>query len=256
MATSNSTEVDRCLDLLVQAGSLLLENGAATYRVEETITVLGAALGLPEVDVFVTPTGFMLQASGPSHALTRVRRVTHLGVNMNRLAAVSRLSHAVNEQALTVEEITARLEQIRTQQPAYPAWLVVSGVALACGAFSLLLGGGLRELAAASIGSLVAMLVRVQLNRTRLLPLLITITAAFVATAASWSSCRALACSAPDLAPVAAVLQLVPGVLLVTSVIDLATGDILSGMTRGVYAVLMAVGIALGMLLFLGWGVR
>jgi uncharacterized membrane protein YjjP (DUF1212 family) len=60
----------------------------------------------------------------------------------------------------------------------------------------------------------------------------------------------------PNLAPIASVLQLVPGVPLVTAVIDLATGDVLSGVARGAYAALMAAGIALGMLLFLAWGVR
>jgi uncharacterized membrane protein YjjP (DUF1212 family) len=41
---------------------------------------------------------------------------------------------------------------------------------------------------------------------------------------------------------------------MVTAVIDLATGDILSGVVRGVYAAVIAAGIALGMLLYLAWG--
>jgi len=43
---------------------------------------------------------------------------------------------------------------------------------------------------------------------------------------------------------------------LVTTVIDLATGDILSGLVRGAYAIVIAAGIALGMLLFLAWGIH
>jgi uncharacterized membrane protein YjjP (DUF1212 family) len=244
------------LDLVVQAGELLLENGAATYRVEETMTTLGHALGLPEIAIFATPTGFMLQAAGPTHALTRVRRVSRMGVNMNRLVSVNRLSRDAARGEHTPESVAVRLAAIRAQKPIYPTWLVVGGVAVACGAFALLLGGGWREFAAAVLGALVGMLFRVWLRGSKLVPLLVTIVAAFGATAASTLGCHALRCPSPDLAPIAAVLQLVPGVPLVTSVIDLATGDILSGLTRGAYAVLMAIGIALGMLLVLAWGVR
>ncbi len=121
---------------------------------------------------------------------------------------------------------------------------------------SLLLGGGWREFVATVLGALAGMLIRVWLRGSTLVPLFITIGAAFGATAASTLGCHALRCPSPDLAPIAAVLQLVPGVPLVTSVIDLATGDILSGLTRGAYAVLMAIGVALGMLLVLAWSVH
>ncbi|HEC23456.1 MAG TPA: hypothetical protein ENI95_11130, partial [Chloroflexi bacterium] len=116
------------------------------------------------------------------------------------------------------------------------------------------LGGGWREFLATVLGAALSMILRVALRPARLIPLMVIVLAAFAATAGSVLGCRALACPSPDLAPIAAALQLVPGVPLVTAVIDLATGDIISGMARGAYAALMAAGIALGMLLFLAWG--
>ncbi len=256
MADESIIGVGMCLDLLVQAGSLLLENGAATYRVEETMLMLGEALGLPSVDVVATPTGFMLQAGGPASTTTRVHRVTRQGVNMYRLAAINRLSRDASAGMLSPAQIAARLEYIRSQRSPYPAWLVVNGVAVACGAMCMLLGGGWRETGAAMLGALMAMLVRMRLRSERLLPLMVTVVVAFVATATSWLGCRALTCMSSELAEIAAVLQLVPGVALVTAIIDLATGDIQSGVIRGAYAVLLTIGIALGMLLFLAWGIR
>ena len=248
--------INERMDLLTQAGEILLMNGAATYRVEETMRILGETLGLPSVQIFVTPTGFTLQAAGPTHTVTQVRRITQIGVNMNRLEAVNRLSREAAEHELTVPQIKKRLSAIASQPSVYPMWLVVVGVSLACGAFAVLLGGGWREFLATVIGALFGMLTRTWIRRAQLLPLMVTVIAAFVSTVGSWGACKGLACTSPDVAPIAAVLQLVPGVPLVTTVIDLATGDILSGLVRGAYAIVIAAGIALGMLLFLAWGIR
>ncbi len=256
MDTSETLDTNERLNLLVRAGVLLLENGAATYRVDETLKALGKALELGDVQVFTTPTGFALEAYSSSCLLTRVHRITRLGVDMNRLAAVNNLSREALSGKLSPEQIAERLSLIEQQEVIYPMWLLAIGVSISCGAFGMLLGGGWPEFAAGVLGALAAMLVRLRFRRIPVLPLMVTVVAAFVATAVSRIGCRALTCTSPDLASIAAVLQLVPGVPLLTSILDLATGDILSGVSRGAYAALMAVGIALGMLLFLAWGLR
>jgi uncharacterized membrane protein YjjP (DUF1212 family) len=247
-------DVDSRLDTLMQAAQLLLESGAATYRVEETLRVMSKALGLADFEVVIFPTGITMTVHGPNHSLTRVSRVRHLGVNMYRVSAINSLSREAAAGSISPAQVAAHLERIRRDHSHYPTWLVVSGVAAACGAFVVLLGGGWRELAATVVSAALAMIVRVALRKAALLPLVAVVVAAFVATAASSLGCRALGCPAPDLAPVAVVLQLVPGVPMVTAVIDLSTGDILSGVVRGVYAAVIAAGIALGMLLYLAWG--
>src|SRR5574340_1077535 len=92
-------ELDAKLNLLIRAGVLMLENGAATYRVNETLSRIGQALDLLRVEVFATPTGLILEAHAPGGAAsTRVARITALGVDMNRLARLSDLSReAVRE---------------------------------------------------------------------------------------------------------------------------------------------------------------
>ncbi len=254
MTDSDSLSLDAKLNVLIRVGVMMLENGAATYRVEETISRLGRAIGLTAVESFATPTGLILEGLSAEGRLTRVRRVTNMGVNMDRLALIGNLSRDAAAGLLTQQQIVARLEEIEQHEGVYSNWLIVLGVSLACGAFALLFGGGWLEFAATIVGAALAMLIRIALRPARLMPLMTTATAAFAATAASSIACRSLVCNQPDIAAVAAVLQLVPGVPLVTSVIDLATGDIISGISRGAYAILIAFGIGLGMLLFLVWG--
>jgi uncharacterized membrane protein YjjP (DUF1212 family) len=249
-------EAETHLDLLAQVGKLLLENGAPTYRVAETLQVLARAFDLPRIEVFATATGLILGVEGIDYPLVRVRSVQHIGVNMNVLVAINHLSRQAATGELTSMQIADCLRQLDEQKSVYPNWIVVIGVAVACGAFGLSLGAGWRECVATVIGALLAMIIRLWLHSSRLIPLMVTIAAAFCATTASSLTCRALVCPSPNLAAIAAVLQLVPGVPLVTAIIDLATGDILSGVARGAYGILICFGIALGMLLFLVWGVR
>ena len=42
------------------AGRLIMENGGETYRVEETITRMGRAFGLQEVESFAVPSGIFI----------------------------------------------------------------------------------------------------------------------------------------------------------------------------------------------------
>ncbi len=243
------------LDILTHTGILLLENGAPTYRVEETLIVLSRAFGWPRVGIYATATGLIVGAEeATGQSLTRVRSVELRGVDMNLLTEINLLSREAAAGAVSPEQIAGRIAAIEAHRPQYPAWLIVVGIGLACGAFGLLIGAGWREFAVTTLAAALTMVLRLRLRRTRLIPLMATVLAAFTATAASWLGCHALACTSPNLAPVGAVLPLVPGVPLVTAIVDLTTGDILSGVARGAYGMLIAFGIALGMLLFLVWG--
>jgi len=57
---------------------------------------------------------------------------------------------------------------------------------------------------------------------------------------------RAVGAPQPRIAVIASVLLLVPGVPLVTSLIDLLLGHLVAGVARGVYAVLLLIGIGIG----------
>ena len=62
--TDQAMTINKRIELLVRVGEILLANGAATYRVEETMRMLGRQLDLQDVQIFATPTGFTLQAAG------------------------------------------------------------------------------------------------------------------------------------------------------------------------------------------------
>ena len=74
-----------CMKALQLAGRIIMENGGETYRVEETVTRMGRAFGLKDVESFAVPSGVFVsyEKEDGSHE-TAVLRVHRKGINLTR----------------------------------------------------------------------------------------------------------------------------------------------------------------------------
>jgi uncharacterized membrane protein YjjP (DUF1212 family) len=82
-------------------------------------------------------------------------------------------------------------------------------------------------------------------------PYLITAVCATVATLIAFWMVQLTGAPQERIALIASVLLLVPGVPLISALIDLIHMDLISGMARMTYAVLLLINLAVGMLLAL-----
>ena len=82
-----------CMKALQLAGRIIMENGGETYRVEETVTRMGRAFGLKDVESFAVPSGVFVsyEKEDGSHE-TAVLRVHRKGINLTRVNAVNQIS--------------------------------------------------------------------------------------------------------------------------------------------------------------------
>src|SRR4051812_31778333 len=83
------------IDLALWAGQLLLQNGAESARVEETVYRLGIALGAHWMDILVSPNAILVTTISDQEFRTKIRRVAAMGVNMQIIAEVRKLVHQV-----------------------------------------------------------------------------------------------------------------------------------------------------------------
>ncbi|MBK7766005.1 MAG: threonine/serine exporter family protein [Sulfuritalea sp.] len=74
------------VDLLVQAGSLLLQHGADAGRVEASLEQMEPGLGIERIDAVVMSRTILLTATRQDTHRTRVARVPSVGVNMDILS--------------------------------------------------------------------------------------------------------------------------------------------------------------------------
>ncbi len=88
----------------MQAGHILLENGAEIFRVEETIDRICHYYGIESGNAFVLSNGIFI-TSGSTQGRRSSPKVQHIpvsGVHLNRVAAVNQLSREIVEGRYTI----------------------------------------------------------------------------------------------------------------------------------------------------------
>lgn len=264
VSLSRMADLREILELALRAGQLLLENGAETWRVEETVNRLGIALGAEWMDIYPTPTGIIISTVAGGEHRTRIRRVTNLGVDLSRVGEVLQLARwAVAGQAQR-SDVRAGLERIATAPRGYATWLTVLVVAIASACFGALSGAGVREFGLGALAAAVTLLVRNALNRFFGRPVLLTVAiSALVGVSAAVVGTRVLACQQPELVIISSIILLLPGVPMINSIGDLINANYVSGLARAaqtaLYLAAIATGMVVGLALFGGrltlWGV-
>lgn len=244
-------ELKDLVDVLLHIGQAMLQSGAASFRTEETMAAIGLGLGADRVEIWIMPTGIIATVASGEEQQTHVGRVGSIGVNMAQIMAFDQLSRQVAEEDVTLDSVRARIETIRATPRELPGWAVVLAVGLACGAFCRNLGGGWPEFLAAAVGAGVAQSLRMFLHRFGVNFLILTVLCSVLASLAAWLVLQAVPGHSPALGLIASVLLMVPGVLSVTTVIDLTNYDIVSGLVRGALALIITLSIGVGMLLTL-----
>lgn len=239
-------ELRDVISLALWAGQMLLQNGADTARVEETVHRLGTGLGCDWMDVAVFHDAIIASTINNFEFRTKVRRAPGRSVNLELIAQVSDLSYAVSAGQMDRFALRAALRRVDQMPPNYSRLTVTLGVALACAAFSRLFGGDWLVFLFVFAAAALAMGLRQLLHQRYVNLHLITFVTALVAALVASLSRFVVARPAMDIAIAAAVLLLVPGVQLINSAEDLIRGHITTGIARGVLGLLVSLSIALG----------
>lgn len=241
-------ELREVITLSLWAGQLLLQHGAESQRVEETVHRLGTGMGCDWMDILVSTNALTVTTISGGEFRTKIRRVPVLGVNMTIVDEVNTLSRRVTAGELSRSQIRAELKRISTTPPRYNRWLVVAMVGLACASFSRLFDGDWPAFGVTLVSASVAMVVRQELTRRHFNALMVVVMTAFVAGLLASSATLFEWSAQPQTTLIASVLLLVPGVPLINGVEDLIKGHLVTGMARGMLGLLVSAGIALGLL--------
>lgn len=239
------------IDLSLWAGQLLLQYGANSERVEESVHRIGTGLGCDWMDVQVTLDAITVTATSGEDFRTKTRRVVRRGVNFKVVTAVNDLGRHVSEGQSDRHQARAELQQVVDNLPVFPHWLGLVAASLGCAAFSRLFGGDWTAFLATFVAAGAAATLRQQLATRYFNPYLIVIAAAFVASFVAGIADHYALTATPGIAIIASVLFLVPGVPLINSAQDLMRGYTDNGISRGVDGLVISLSIAIGVFITL-----
>ena len=114
----NNGESHRVLELAMEAGRILLRNGAEIFRVEETVWHICEHYGVQGLDTFVLSNGIFITADdGEKTIYAKTKHVPLSGAHLGIVAEVNALSREIVEGKVSVDEAFQRLKEIEQIAP-------------------------------------------------------------------------------------------------------------------------------------------
>lgn len=233
------------IDTAALAGTLMLENGAEIYRVEETIDYMLKTSGLKTSEAFVVSTGIMISLDDPSiDALTVIRRVNRGATNLNVVAQVNDISRKFYKRVISLEEAFSQLKHLDKTQ--YPWWLKDICTIFVVASFAGMYGGnGYDMLATAIVGIFLAAWLHAG-KKIGLNSLIKDLTASVVISVMASVMVHIGVGMHIDRIIIGAIMVLVPGAAITNAIRDTLHGDYTSGNANILQAFAEAAMIALG----------
>lgn len=233
------------LKVSIQVGKMLLESGAETTRVEQTVTHVLDSYHVEEASAFATPTGLFIAFDYQATSYAKSARVTKNKVDLEKINHINQLSRQIKATDMSLPELYEELQRIK-QLEGYPFLLKCfagAGVAMffTLHAVPVIIDGTI----AGCIGFLITWLndqFEKQTINFFIKVIVLSSIVAFIVLAFE----RIGIIMHRDQVIIGSLMILVPGVAITNAIRDTIAGDLLSGITRGVEAVLIAVGLAIG----------
>lgn len=247
-AALSAHERDLCMETLQLAGQLIMEYGGETFRVEETITRMGRAFGLTEVESFAVPSGIFIsyrQADGEGQS--SVKRVRLKGTDLSRVDEVNRISRHVEAGEMTLAMAHTALKRLRDEQVSSRLSPLAWG--LCAGGFAMMFGGNLPEVAVSFLLCALARLLTLLLDRFHWQEMISTLLSAFICTLPPMLALQWFPALKTEATVAGALMPMLSGLVMTGAVQDTLRGDMVSGLTHGVRALLTAALVAGGALL-------
>lgn len=246
--SQNNEEVKKVVDMALEAGRILLKNGAEIFRVEETITRMCNHFGVTKVDIFTLSHGIFVSAENEKgETYTKVKHIPLSGADLGIVAQVNELSRQIAEGNVGLEEAEKELKRIEGMKP--QRWylqILASGVSAAC--YGFLLGATITEsLVTFCIGCLIYVWV-LMAKRFRLSKLIINTVGGILITLLAILA-RFITTTTVlrlDGMIIGAIMPLIPGLAFTNAIRDIADSDFLSGTVRMMDALMVFVYIAVG----------
>jgi len=246
MNTTMKTEQDKkkIMRVALFAAELTLRFGGETYRVEETIERMCRARGLMHVSPFAVPTGIFL-SDDRLEGFSFIKRIKSRSIDLKRISELNDLVRKYCGGSFTEDEMLIKLKEI-AKESGYQRWQVVLAAGVSAAFFSMLAKGNLHTFWVSLVMGCIVAYLRQMMIRKTLTTLMADGIAGFLVASLAVAAHRLGLMQ--EIAPVIIgnMMPLVPGVAFTNGLRDLIHGDLVSGTTRVVEALLIAFAIALG----------
>ena len=236
---------------LIGLGEALMDAGAAVSHVESALRSVARAIGTGGIGVIVLPTALIVSAPHGEDLVTEIGAPGRVQLRLDQIDDVLHLVHEAETGKIGASEGARRLAEIRSAPAPYSPRLVLVGHVFAAIGLAAILHGTWVEVALAALLGAVVGTFRLWTRRlnSSYQPFVVLIAATAVSTSV-FALTRVMDGLLTFPLLIAPLTTFLPGGLLTIAVLELATGQIVSGASRlasgGLQLILLALGIIAG----------
>lgn len=242
---NNIKDAKDLMNLSLYTGALLIQNGAESYRAEDTIErICKSVSNISNVSAYALPSAIFISMEFEGETLSNFRKITISDTNLYKIDRVNSFSRDFVSHDLSIKEAYDRLFEIDgTEENSKKIYI---GGGIAASFFSVLFGGEVKDFAASFFIGILISLVLEKLSYLKLSFFINNIICAFI------TSILAIICvyfdlgSNIDMIIIGVIMLLVPGVAITNSVRDIMSGEFITGAITMIKAFFIALAIAFG----------
>ncbi|EKN63008.1 threonine/serine exporter family protein [Schinkia azotoformans] len=237
-------EINEVVECCLLAGKLMLQGGAETYRVEDTMMRIAATYGFENSHSYVTPTGIIFAVD--QMEATRIIRITERSTDLQKVTLVNSVSRGIASREITIQEAHEQLHKIESTTHAYPIFTQIAAAAIASGCFLIMFKGGWHDFFPALVTGGLGFIFFLYVSRFVNIKFLSEFLSSFVIGLLAVLFVKTGMGQELDKIIIGSVMPLVPGLLITNAVRDLMAGHLVSGLSKGAEAFLTAFAIGAG----------
>ena len=251
MVEDQQLKNEMTIDCILLAGRIMMQSGAETYRVEDTMLRMARSQNMLDAQSYVTPTGiiFSLGKTQP----TRITSISTRMTDLHRISLVNSISRKLTSQIITLEQAYDELKKIEKTNFFLPMWIQVLAASIGSAAIMIMFKGIWSDIPAAMVaGGTAHYIVSIVHEKTKVKffsEFIAALAVALIATlAVRYNFGQEI-----DRIIIGSVMPLVPGLVITNAVRDLMAGHFTAGVAKGIEALLTAFAIGSGVALALSF---
>ncbi len=238
------------LECLRKIGKGLIASGTAVGVVENTLTEMAYAYG-KECELMALPNVIMLKVGTSRQARIDFTVQGLTSMQLSQVSEIVELADQVKQKRVTLAEASRTMDKILAKKPRFGPLIVILGYILSCVGLTLLFRPDLPSLVVTGIAGILVGLLTLFFRWQPRFDLLLPITAAIIVSTLTFETTHQGYIFGPANLLITPLIIFLPGALLTTGMIELASKHIISGSSRIIYGVtvllLLFVGIAVGL---------
>ncbi|GLC88051.1 threonine/serine exporter family protein [Lysinibacillus piscis] len=247
--TLQEMDNEMTMDCLLLAGRMMIESGAETYRVEDTMLRMARSQNMPDAQCYATPTGiiFSLGKTQP----TRITSISSRVTDLQKIALVNSVSRKLTSHIITLEDAYDELKSIQKTNYFLPTYMQVIAAALASACFLIMFQGTWSDFPIAFLAGGVGFYVLLLISQLTKVKFFSEFTASLAVAIVAFIAVKLGLGKELDKIIIGSVMPLVPGILITNAVRDLMAGHFMAGIAKGMEAFLtaFAIGAAIAVIL-------